>query len=452
MNASKSSKPPLNAAVDFGLGLIDAIGLDPQRDRVLLAVSGGPDSMAMAWLFHCWWQRHAVRHRLNALIVDHGLRPKSAAEAHFAKAQLEAIGIDAAIATVTAPPPEAGIQAWAREHRYRHLIEHAALDDAVVVTAHHAGDQAETLLMRLDHGSGLAGLAGMAKLTHRHGLRLARPFLDLDPASLHACLADSGFETVDDPSNHNPRFERVRARQELAADPALAPRLIQLASASAAIDRVVQSAIAAAMAGKIELMPEGWGWLDRAAFSALPPQAGETVLARLIRAMATAPRPVEQASLARLREALIKGRPATLGGCEWRHGDGRILCLAEAERLPSPQRLEGGVLLYDRRWLIQAERPVWVEPMGAQRFAALRRADAAWSPPPGVPARAFWRLPVLRPEAHSAVPGMQALDDGAFIPHLLERDSFSMPGVSPYEAMRFTGFRFPILGQQMERL
>lgn len=184
---------------------------DVAANRVLVAVSGGPDSVALLLLAHA-----AIGDRCSAATVDHGLRPESAGEAAFVAGLCTARGI--AHATLTAPLPDragrtANLSARARALRYRLLEEHAAATGADwIATAHHVDDQLETLIMRLNRGAGVAGLAGVRAKTGR----VVRPLLGWRHAELVALVAAQNITPIDDPSNVSERFDRARLRKALA--------------------------------------------------------------------------------------------------------------------------------------------------------------------------------------------------------------------------------------------
>ena len=184
---------------------------DVDRDRVLVAVSGGPDSVALLLLTHA-----AIGGRCLAATVDHGLRAESADEADWVAYLCESEGIDHAI--LRAPLPArvrhtANLSSRARALRYRLLEEHAAATGAdAIATAHHADDQLETLVMRLNRGAGIAGLAGV----RARGGRIIRPLLGWRRAELVELVVAQGIEPVDDPSNVSDRFDRARLRKALA--------------------------------------------------------------------------------------------------------------------------------------------------------------------------------------------------------------------------------------------
>jgi tRNA(Ile)-lysidine synthase len=208
------------------------IGEAAASSRFGIAVSGGPDSMALLWL-----ARRAFPGRVAAATVDHGLRAESAAEAVLVGEACVGLGIDHAILHPDAPIT-GSLQAGARTARYR-LLEQWRLTGRIdwLMTAHHADDQLETLVMRLNRASGLTGLSGIRA---RHGAIL-RPLLGTRRADLAAVVKTAGLPSVDDPSNSLVRFDRVRVRQALAAG---SPIDAVAASASAAHLAEAETALA----------------------------------------------------------------------------------------------------------------------------------------------------------------------------------------------------------------
>jgi tRNA(Ile)-lysidine synthase len=146
--------------------------------------------------------------------VDHGLRDGSRQEAEQVAASSRAVGFAHHVLGWEGEKPKTRIQERAREARYRLLARCAACIGADhIVTAHHADDQAETVLLRLTRGSGPAGLAGMAPFRKLGAVTLARPLLDVPKADLVAFCAAAGHPLFHDPSNENPAFARARLRK-----------------------------------------------------------------------------------------------------------------------------------------------------------------------------------------------------------------------------------------------
>ena len=174
-------------------------------------MSGGPDSLALLLL-----AEGAFPGRVEAATVDHGLRPESASEARFVAGLCRDRGIEHAI--LTCAVADGNLQDRARSARYAALDQWAkGRELAAIATAHHADDQAETVLMRLNRGSGLSGLSGIRASTCIPGsdTLLLRPLLGWRRAELAQIVAAAGVTPVRDPSNDDPRFDRVRMRSAL---------------------------------------------------------------------------------------------------------------------------------------------------------------------------------------------------------------------------------------------
>jgi tRNA(Ile)-lysidine synthase len=251
-------------------------------NAVLVAVSGGPDSTALLLMVAAWAKRRGTV-TIASATVDHGLRPGSAAEAEAVAALCRRIGVPHVTLLWEGEKPTTGLQEKAREARYRLLIRHArALGAEAILTAHHADDQAETVLFRLLRGSGVAGLSGMEALTLRDGITLARPLLGVRKADLVADLRARGEAFVDDPSNVDPRFARTRLRallRELGGEGLDALNLARLARRMAEADAALDGA-----ADALESRLATEGPLDAAALFAAPIALVQRVLARRIAA------------------------------------------------------------------------------------------------------------------------------------------------------------------------
>jgi tRNA(Ile)-lysidine synthase len=175
----------------------------------------------------------AFEGRVEAATVDHGLRRESAVEALHVEDICERIGCPHSILNVTVDNGKAGMQAEARKARYAALGAWAERNGVRhLATAHHADDQAETVLMRLQRGSGVAGLSGIRPVRADDSLLILRPLLDWTKAELVHLVSRAGVEAVEDPSNHDQRFERAAMRRFLAHNPQFQPqRLARTAAA-----------------------------------------------------------------------------------------------------------------------------------------------------------------------------------------------------------------------------
>jgi tRNA(Ile)-lysidine synthase len=217
---------------------------------LVLAVSGGPDSIALMWLAARWRRALARGPRLIAVTVEHGLRAEGGREARDVKRLARSLDLPHRTLRWTGAKPKTGLPAAAREARYRLLGEVARKSRAShILTAHTRDDQAETLLMRLLRGSGIAGLGAMARQSERDGIVLVRPLLDVSKARLIATLGRAKLGFADDPTNRDVNFTRPRLRAlmpALAAEGGDARNLARLASrfarANAALEVLVDGA------------------------------------------------------------------------------------------------------------------------------------------------------------------------------------------------------------------
>ncbi len=316
---------------------------------IAVAASGGADSAALAWLAARW----TVRRRLPllALVVDHGLRLASAAEAAATCDALRRSGISARLLRLDGLMPGTALPERARIARYEALANACAAAGAVdLLLGHHADDQAETVLMRQRAGSRADGMAGMAYLVETDRLRLLRPLLGVAPSRLRLTLAAAATGWIEDPSNRDLRLQRPRLRRELAAAPAQAARLL-VASQRHGIDRMErQIALAATLAASVELHPEGYALLLP---ELLPPEA----LAMLIRTVGGASYQPPRDAVERLCR---QPHPCTLAGTRLlragRLGPGWLL-LREAAAAASAIPARQGAL-WDRRYRLHAPAPM----------------------------------------------------------------------------------------------
>jgi tRNA(Ile)-lysidine synthase len=277
-------------------------------DHVALAVSGGADSLALTLLAKRWRDLSYPSVRLTVLTVDHGLRPESAEEAGTVARVAASLGLSCQILRWLGPHPVADVEAAARAARYRLLIAAARqMGAGHIAVAHHRDDQAETFLLRLARGSGVYGLAGMARMAERDGVRIVRPLLELSHADLVAVIHAAGLDAAEDPHNRDERFARARIRAlapTLAREGLTAERLAatagRLRRAAAALDHYTGRLLAAAAL----VDPLGAIRLSIAAFRAEPEEVRLRALARILLAAGGAEHVPRLENLAALEVAL----------------------------------------------------------------------------------------------------------------------------------------------------
>jgi tRNA(Ile)-lysidine synthase len=324
---------------DFAAAMA-ALGPFETAPRLAVAVSGGADSMTLLVLTREWAVQRGGQ--VVALTVDHGLRTESAIEAGKVARWVGALGVAHQILPWHGPKPAGDVQAAARAARYR-LLEGWCAEAGVfhLLLAHQQDDQAETFLLRLARGSGLDGLAAMASVVERPNCRLLRPLLNFARARLVATVRARGQVWLDDPSNENPRFARVRlrdARAVLAREGLGAERLAATARRLAWTRQATESSLARLLARAAEPDPAGFVHLDAAVLAAAPRDLGLRALAAVLTAVAGADYPPRLKRLERLHDEMAAGltRGRTLGGCRIIPRRGKFLVCREPRAMATP--------------------------------------------------------------------------------------------------------------------
>lgn len=352
---SDSSSTPLTAE-EFANHIES---LQPSR-QLAVAVSGGGDSMALLVLAAEWAAARSVS--LTALTVDHGMRPAAPAEAAQVAAWCGAVGVAHHTLRVTVPAPTSNVQLWARTQRYELLTGWARTTAGTeLLLGHTLDDQAETFLLRLARGSGVDGLAAMAAVAERDGVRLLRPLLTVSRERLRATLRARGQEWIEDPSNSDWRFQRTRARQALTALAPLGLDVRRLAKTANTMARARDALTAVANELRTLAVHEGGlgeVLLDPQPFRTAEPEIALRVLGDVLRSVSGAVyRPRFRSLQSALQWLVSSGGPAgrTLHGCELRRGlDGRVLVVRELAACGAPITLAAGeAAVWDGRWQVQ---------------------------------------------------------------------------------------------------
>lgn len=369
------------------------------RKTIGLAVSGGADSLALMLLAARWQQEQAAP-EIRVYSLDHGLRPEAAAETEKVAQHAQELGFSARVLRWGGAKPRTGLQAAARAARYR-LIGAAMEQDGaeVLLTAHHRRDQAETLLIRMAHGSGVAGLAGMRAFAEVEGVNLFRPLLDVDPAELAALVDAQGWVPVEDPSNRDPAYERVRWRQALPAMGALGLtdiRLSQLARRIERVDALAQKAATAFWERHAVTDHFGVTAIDLQELAMSHPEIGIRVLTRAI-ARASGEQRHDLAGIEALFARLAGGQVGgeTLGGACLAPKERQLLVFRETGRmnLRSARLVPGERHVWDKRFVIEVAAPG----LAVRPAKGMTRADAERliGTDPAIPMQALGAAPLI---------------------------------------------------------
>ena len=309
---SRVSAGPLDPAAIF-------TPLD-EFSRLGLAVSGGADSLALMLLAARYAETLEARQRFIVYSVDHGLRPEAADEVAFVMAEATKLGFSARPLRWKGEKPDTGISQAARKARYTLIAEAMDVDRVpVLLTAHHKQDQAETVLMRLAHGSGLEGLRGMDYFSELGDLRVVRPLLHADPDQLKAVVAEAGLSPVVDPSNTDLDYERVRWRQAMPLLASLgldANRIGRFADRARDADRAIEQLASRAVASDVGKTDDGSRSFSRHWLWTLPHAVAVRVVQRVLDQVGGGQKPHALGAVEALTDRLIcETCKTTLHGC-----------------------------------------------------------------------------------------------------------------------------------------
>jgi tRNA(Ile)-lysidine synthase len=337
--------------------LMMPLGPFEPKPKLAIAFSGGADSTAMVLLAARWAKRRGGE--VLAVTVDHGLRPGSAAEAKLAQSRIKALGIDSTILRWKNSQPNSGIQNAARMARYALMSGWCRRKGILhLLLAHHQEDQAETMLHRLGRQTGADGLAGMARIRETADVRLLRPCLNISRNRLRAVVEAQGIEWVEDPSNQDPAYARVRLRNLLPAleveqisPVALGGTALRLAE----VRQSMETQTALVLARTAEMSSLGYVRLNSAAIIDTEREIARRILERLLGTVGGNVYPARRHAADNLLDDIRrKGRfrARTLAGCRIIQNKDDVLIVREVARCPIQNVIPGVWMDWDNRYRI----------------------------------------------------------------------------------------------------
>ncbi len=398
---------------------MQTLGPFEPQPHLAVAVSGGPDSRALALLAAHWAQ--ARQGRITALVIDHGLRPESADEMRQTLAWLHALLLPAEGLRVEVAPGNRQAQArtarygaltgWCREQGVLHLL-----------LGHHRDDQQETFWQRLARGSGVEGLSGMSALAYRREVRLLRPLLGLSKAELVDFLTQAGHAWITDLSNASEAYQRNRLRRImplLEAEGLIPERLEATTQRLGRTAAYVRQQTARFLAMHGGLSEAGYGWMETTAWRAAAPEIAERALRAMLASVRGRDAMPRFEEVARLAEAmrLADFRGTTLHGCRVipHAASGRCYVLRELEA--APLALCPATQRWDARYEAQGPEGYLLRALGAEGLKQL--CTEGFCVPKEFPAALLHRLP-----------SVWQLERCVAVPHIGYGASFADTGVS----------------------
>ncbi len=394
---------------------MSALGAIESPPHIAVACSGGGDSLALTLIANDWAKARGGR--VTALIVDHRLRSEYAVEARQVGRWLADHGIDFHILRRPDLPIAGDLQSQARSARYRLMARWCRRAGVMhLLLGHQQEDQAETFLLRLARGSGVDGLAAMAGVTELSDVRLLRPVLDVAHDRLLATLDLYRQPHIEDPSNLNTDFARVRLRRlspKLADEGMTASRLSGTSLRLGRAREALETAVTLLAARCASPRSEGYCLIQPDPLLEVPEEICLRLLGRALACVAGAEHPPRLHQLERLYDWLRAGGVGggrTLGGCRVLLWQGKLLVCREASAVTDtpPARRD---LVWDRRFRLRAALPkaslaaLTVRRLGAHGWRQVLASR---------PSLARFRLP---PAVRPTLPAFWSLDDVVAVPH-----------------------------------
>lgn len=323
-------------------------------DRLAVAVSGGGDSLALLGLACDWAEENHCR--IHALTVDHGLRPEAGDEALLVAREAMRMGAQHDTLYWTGWDGKGNLSAAARDARYTLMRDFCAREGiGAILLGHTQDDQAETVLMRLARGSGVDGLSAMSE--GRYGRdNILRPVLGETRADLRIWLTRQGMRWIEDPTNDDPRYDRVRARRlltQLAPFGIDAARLAETA-ASLARARLALLARAADVADKIVNDRKGLLIFDREGLEQTEEETRLRLIAHGLACLSGTPYKPRLASLSATLDRALAGHGGTLQGCRLIPHRDSLMLVREFKAVEALECAADGQAVWDGRWCILA--------------------------------------------------------------------------------------------------
>ncbi|MEM9967682.1 MAG: tRNA lysidine(34) synthetase TilS [Pseudomonadota bacterium] len=347
----------------------------PRPPKVLgVAVSGGSDSAALLQLLHELTKVHSTR--LHVVTVDHGLRAEGAAEARLVAARCENLGVPHETLRWEGWNGKGNLQNAARVARYDKIADWARRKGiCTVALGHTANDQAETVLMRLARRSGVDGLSAMRMRTQRGGVNWVRPLLSITREALRDYLKSKDLCWIDDPSNQDTQFDRIKARQALDVLSPLGIDVTGLAEVAEHMSKCQQALDwqTFLIAKDIVRLNAGAVVFGERDLGLLPDEIQRRLFVNAMRWISGSVYTPRQRSVLNLITALRDGQAGTLDGCHARREGDEIWIFRELNAISDSR--SGLEALWDGRWRIRpkegapAAGELSVGPLGAAGLA-----------------------------------------------------------------------------------
>jgi tRNA(Ile)-lysidine synthase len=364
---------------------------------MVVAISGGADSLALSYLADDWLK--SMGGRLIAVTIDHRLRAESEAESKFVQALMHLRNIEHHTLVWEHEAITENISLAAREARYSLLLKFCQDRDILhLLVAHHLNDQAETVYMRLQRGSGVDGLTAMSAMTLYHNICILRPLLNITKCQIVDYLQSHGAEWVEDPSNSNEKYDRVMVRKYLQnCNSLFSKRLVGTAQHMARAKRSLEESTARLSVLCHNIYPAAYAIIDLLKYRQMPEEEALRLLVSNLMTISGAEVKPRFESVKNLYAQILTGKLGkTLHGCMLR-SDGQFLCvMREQAKISTTQTLVNNQeIIWDKRFAVQIQG----EGYYVTKFTAILKNQLKKISPHlfkfGIPGEVLLTLPII---------------------------------------------------------
>ena len=342
---------------------------EPMQKTVAVAVSGGIDSMALVLLAEIWAKKNG--YGIVALTVDHGLRKESKQEAKTVKSWLKKHNIEHHILTNRKKTiPQNNLMEYAREVRYELISKWCKKNKVLeLLVAHHAEDQAETFLLRLERGSGVDGLSAMHPESRLHGIRIIRPLLEINKSFLIEYLKSRNQKWIEDPTNYNEKYKRNSLRAALAKisayEPALTQRINKTAKNMSRARQALEQVAEKYQRESIDFFPSGYAIADLKILRDLPEEITLRILKSTLHRISKTESYLRLDELERLYSKIIGNKNftgCTLWGCKiMPYKSQNILIMREYAAISKLSSINRGEeIIWDKRFIVSLHKESYI--------------------------------------------------------------------------------------------
>ncbi len=296
---------------------MDKIGVVAGNSRIAVAVSGGSDSLALCLLLNQWIKNNGGA--LVCITIDHQLRVESSSEAIKVGDILSALGLEHRIIAWPGEKPKANIQEKARIARYNLLTDYCHQHNIIyLATGHQRNDQAENFIIRADHGSGVYGLAGIPIIGEFNQIKIIRPLLEFKKEELQALLEAKNIEWIEDPSNQNEYFMRVKVRKLLNEYPEWIDKLANISNNLSKAKECIEYMLEKSIKELVIFPSESKALIELLGFNQLPQEIRFRMIGTILQNIGTKEKPARAERIERLLDKVKTGnafKASTLSGC-----------------------------------------------------------------------------------------------------------------------------------------